>query len=147
MSREAQTKRNKKARAYRRCHTPEFKLRVVREFLEERVPALGLDGVEDAIPAGVKAASEQVALHVRQVATGGPLASADLRPGDLLIEFGGEPFFRGRGAIGALRHWLIRELRNEPAAYTIIARRDGREVKSIVRLKLGPYVEPGPASR
>ena len=115
--------------------------------LEERVPALGLDGVEDAIPAGVKAASEQVALRVRQVATGGPLASADLRPGDLLIEFGGEPFFRGRGAIGALRHWLIRELRNEPAAYTIIARRDGREVKSIVRLKLGPYVEPGPAAR
>ena len=54
--------------------------------LEERVPALGLDGVEDAIPAGVKAASEQVALRVRQVATGGPLASADLRPGDLLIE-------------------------------------------------------------
>ena len=112
--------------------------------LEERVPPLGLDGTEDALPAGVKAAAEQVALRVRQVAATGPLSAAGLKPGDLLLEFGGEPFFRGRGGLTALRDWLIRELRSEPAPYTIVAWRDGRRVESSVRLKLGPYIEPGP---
>jgi enterochelin esterase-like enzyme len=112
--------------------------------LEERVPTLGLDGTEDALPAGVKAAAEQVAVRVRQVAATGPLSAAGLKPGDLLLEFGGEPFFRGRGGVAALRDWLIRELRSEPAPYTIVAWRDGRRVESSVRLKLGPYIEPRP---
>jgi len=107
--------------------------------LEERVPTLGFDGAEEALPAGVKAAAEQVAIRVRQAAPAGPLSAAGLKPGDLLLEIGGEPFFRGRGAVSGLRHWLIRELRSEPAPYTIVVWRDGRRVESTVPLKLGPY--------
>jgi hypothetical protein len=112
--------------------------------LEERVPALGIDGAEEALPPGLKAAGEQVAVRVRQVAPSGALAAAGLRAGDLLLEVGGEPFFRGRGALMTLHHWLIRELRSEPASYTILAWRDGRRVESNVRLALGPCVEPKP---
>jgi dienelactone hydrolase/predicted thioesterase len=110
--------------------------------LEERVPALGLDGAEEALPPGVKAAGEQVAVRVRHVAASGPLAGAGLKAGDLLLEVGGEPFFRGRGALTTLHHWIIRELRSEPASYTVVTWRDGRRVESTVRLALGPYVEP-----
>jgi len=114
--------------------------------LEERVPSLGIDGAEEALPAGVSAAAEQVAVRIRQVAATGPLAAAGLKPGDLLVEVGGEPFFRGRGALTALHHWLVRELRNEPAPYAVVAWRDGRRVESSVRLALGPYVEPKPTA-
>jgi dienelactone hydrolase len=107
--------------------------------IEERVPTLGFDGAEEALPAGVKAAAEQVAIRVRQAVSGGPLSAAGLKPGDLLIEFGGEPFFRGRAAVSGLHHWLIRELRAEPAPYTIVVWRDGRRVETTVQLKLGPY--------
>jgi hypothetical protein len=107
--------------------------------LEERVPALGVDGVEEPLPAGVKAAGEQVAVRVRQAGPSGPLSAAGLKPGDLLLEVGGEPFFRGRGALAALRQWLIRELRIEPAPYSVVAWRDGRRVESRVWLTLGPY--------
>ena len=114
--------------------------------LDERLPSLGLDGTEEALPAGVKAAGEQVAVRVRQVAAGGPLAAAGLKTGDLLLEVGGEPFFRGRGALATLHHWLVRELRGEPAPYAVVAWRDGRRVESSVRLALGPYVEPKPTA-
>jgi hypothetical protein len=57
----------------------------------------------------------------------------------LLLEVGGEPFFRGRGALTALRQWLMRELRIEPAPYPVVAWRDGRRAESRVWLKLGPY--------
>jgi hypothetical protein len=114
--------------------------------LEERVPSLGIDGVEEALPAGLDAAAEQVAVRIRQVAATGPLAAAGLKAGDLLVEVGGEPFFRGRGALTTLHHWLLRELRNEPAPYTVVAWRDGRRVESSVRLALGPYVEPKPTA-
>jgi dienelactone hydrolase len=114
--------------------------------LEERVPSLGLDGAEEALPAGVNAAGEQVAVRVRQVAPSGPLAAAGLKAGDLLLEVGGEPFFRGRGALTTLHHWLIRELRGEPASYAVATWRDGRRVESNVRLALGPYVEPKPTA-
>jgi hypothetical protein len=110
--------------------------------LDERVPALGIDGAEEAVPAGMKAAGEQVAVRLRQVAPSGALAAAGLRAGDLLLEVGGEPFFRGRGALTTLHQWLVRELRNDPASYTVVAWRDGRRVESNVRLALGPYVEP-----
>jgi dienelactone hydrolase len=107
--------------------------------LEERVPTLGFDGTEETLPAGMKAAAEQVAVRVRQVAPAGPLSAAGLKPGDLLLEVGGEPFFRGRGGVSGLHHWLIRELRPQPAPYTIVFWRDGRRVESTVQLKLGPY--------
>ena len=108
--------------------------------LEERVPSVGFEGSEEALPGGVKAAPEQVAVRVRQVAPTGALSSAGLQSGDLLIEVGGEPFFRGRGAVAGLRHWLIRELRDAPAPYTVVVWRDGRRVESTVQLKLGPYI-------
>src|SRR5262245_160038 len=75
--------------------------------LEERVPSLGFDAVEEALPASVKAGPEQIALRVRSVAPAGLLSATGLKAGDLLIEVGGEPFFRGRGVTG-LHHWLIR---------------------------------------
>jgi hypothetical protein len=107
--------------------------------LEERVPALGLDGAEEPLPPGVPAAGEQVAVRVRQIGSSGPLSAAGLKPGDLLLEVGGEPFFRGRGALTALHQWLVRELRIEPAPYPVVAWRDGRRAESRVWLKLGPY--------
>jgi dienelactone hydrolase len=107
--------------------------------LEERVPTLGFDGAEEALPSGVKAAAEQVAVRVRQVAPAGPLSGAGIKPGDLLVEVGGEPFFRGRGAVTGLHQWLIRELRGDAAPYTIVMWRDGRRVESTIPLKLGPY--------
>ena len=114
--------------------------------LEERVPSLGLDGDEEALPAGVNAAGEQVAVRVRQVASSGPMAAAGLKAGDLVLEVGGEPFFRGRGGLTTLHHWLIRELRSEPASYAVVSWRDGRRVESNVQLALGPYVEPKPTA-
>ncbi len=105
--------------------------------LEERVPTLGLEGTEETLPAGVEAAPEQVA--VRAVAAAGPLSAAGLKPGDLLVEFSGEPFFRGRGAVAGLHQWLIRELRAESAPYVLIVWRDGRRLQLNLQLKLGPY--------
>ncbi|OLC84005.1 MAG: hypothetical protein AUH72_03160 [Acidobacteria bacterium 13_1_40CM_4_65_8] len=107
--------------------------------LEERMPSLGFDGTEEALPAGVKAAGEQVALRVRQIAPTGPLSASGLKAGDLLVEFGGEPFFRGRGAVTGLHHWLIRELRAAAAPYTMVVWRDGRRVESTIQVKLGSY--------
>ncbi|HEV8346394.1 MAG TPA: hypothetical protein VGQ16_07465 [Vicinamibacterales bacterium] len=108
--------------------------------LEERVPALGFDGTEETLPAGMKAAAEQLAVRVRQVAPAGPLSAAGLKPGDLLLEIGGEPFFAGRGAVSGLHHWLIRELRAEPATYSVVVLREGKRVESSVRLRLGKYI-------
>jgi dienelactone hydrolase len=107
--------------------------------LEERVPSLGFDGREEALPAGVTAAPEQVAIRVRQVEAAGPLSSAGLKAGDLLLEVGGEPFFRGRGGVTGLHHWLIRELRAAPAPYKVVVWRDGKRVESTIQLKLGSY--------
>jgi dienelactone hydrolase len=114
--------------------------------LEERVPTLGLDGVEEALPAGMKGAAEQVAVRIGQIAPSSPFAGAGLQAGDLLLEVGGEPFFRGRGALTGLHRWLIRELRSTPAPYALVTWRAGRRVESSVRLALGPYVEPKPTS-
>jgi hypothetical protein len=110
--------------------------------LEERLPALGIDGVEEALPAALKGAPEQVGLRLTRIAATGPLAAANLKPGDLLLEVGAEPFFRGRGGLAALRAWLMRELRSDSAPYSVVLWREGRRVESTVRLKLGAYGEP-----
>jgi dienelactone hydrolase len=107
--------------------------------LEERLPALGVEGVEDALPPGITAAAEQVAMRVRHVDPAGPLSAAALKPGDLLIAFGGEPFFRGRGGLTGLHQWLIRELRNEPAPYSVTAWRDGKRLETTIQLKLSGW--------
>jgi hypothetical protein len=114
--------------------------------LEERMPTTGIDGAEEPLPAGVKAAPEQVAVRIRRLEPSSPFAGAGLEAGDLLLEVGGEPFFRGRGALTGLHHWLIRELRGTPAPYTIVAWRAGRRVESSVGLALGRYVEPKPTA-
>jgi hypothetical protein len=107
--------------------------------LEERVPTLGFEAAEEALPATVKAAPEQVGLRVRSVVPASFLSASGLKAGDLLIEVGGEPFFRGRGGVTGLHRWLIRELRGAPAPYTIVVWRDGKRVESTVQLKLGSY--------
>jgi dienelactone hydrolase len=114
--------------------------------LEERLPSLGIDGAEEARPDVGEAARDQMGVRIRQIAPGSPLAAAGLKAGDLLLEVGGEPFFRGRGGLTTLHHWLIRELRSEPASYGVVTWRDGRRVESNVRLALGPYVEPKPTA-
>jgi dienelactone hydrolase len=107
--------------------------------LEERVPSLGFEATEEALPAGVKAAPEQVALRVRSVAPTSLFSASGLKAGDLLLEVGGEPFFRGRGGVTGLHHWLIRELRGAPAPYSVAVWRDGKRAESTIQLKLGSY--------
>ena len=107
--------------------------------LEERLPALGVEGIEDALPAGITAAAEQVAVRVQHVDPAGALSAAALKPGDLLIAVGGEPFFRGRGGLTGLHQWLIRELRTEPASYALVLWRDGRRLETTVQLKLSGW--------
>jgi dienelactone hydrolase len=107
--------------------------------LEERVPSLGFEAAEEALPASVKAAPEQIGLRVRSIAPTSFLSASGLKASDLLIEVGGEPFFRGRGGVTGLHHWLIRELRGAPAPYTVTVWRDGKRVDSTVQLKLGNY--------
>jgi dienelactone hydrolase len=107
--------------------------------LEERLPALGVEGMEDALPAGMTAAAEQVAVRVRHVDPAGALSAAALKPGDLLIAFGGEPFFRGRGGLTGLHQWLIRELRTEPAPYSVTAWRDGKRLETTIQVKLSGW--------
>jgi len=107
--------------------------------LEERVSSLGFDASEEALPPAVKAAPEQVALRVREVAPTSLLSPSGLKAGDLLLEVGGEPFFRGRGGVSGLHHWLIRELRGAPAPYIVVIWRDGKRIESTVPIKLGNY--------
>ncbi|MFQ5766455.1 MAG: M14 family zinc carboxypeptidase, partial [Acidobacteriota bacterium] len=76
-------------------------------------------------------------LEILQIHTPGmPLA------GDVVLEVGGEPFFRGQGGVAALDRWLRRELRATAAAYTIRLLRQGAPLDLTVRLKLGPYTGP-----
>jgi dienelactone hydrolase len=106
--------------------------------LGERLPTVGFDGLEVAMPSGLIAAAEQVAIRVNSVTTG-PFASSGLRAGDLLLEVGGEPFFRGNGGVEGLRQRLMRELRSEPVALDLIVWRDGRKQTLTGRIGLGPY--------
>jgi hypothetical protein len=106
--------------------------------LEERVPAFNIVGAEEPLPAGVTGTNEQVAIRVQQ-AGAGPLSAAGLLPGDLLLEVGGEPFFRGRGGLDGLHAWLMRELRVDPAPYPCRIVRGGRQIETTATLKLGSY--------
>lgn len=108
--------------------------------LNERLPTLGIDGVEVAMPGG-RAAGEQVAIRVNSV-TAGPFQPFGLAAGDLLLEVGGEPFFRGNGGIEGLRQWLMRELRSKATEVAILISRDGRQRTLTGQLALGPYIEP-----
>jgi predicted esterase len=111
--------------------------------LEERVPDVGFDGQEAPVPAGVATAAEQVGLLVTTVDTAGPAGAAGLQAGDLLVSFGGELFFDGRGGVAGLHHWLIRELRETPADYELVVWRDGRRLALRASYALGPYRPAG----
>jgi dienelactone hydrolase len=107
--------------------------------LEERFPDIGFQGEEVPLPAGVQKIPERAALRVASVKPGTPVALAGLRSGDLLVEFGGEPFFAGRGGVSALHAWLMREIRSMPAPYRMRVIRDGKPTDLTAQLKLGPY--------
>jgi hypothetical protein len=106
--------------------------------LEERMPNVGFDATEIPLPSPVKGTADQVALRVDTVDAGSGVADAGLRPGDVLIEFAGEPFFRGRG-VAHLHRWLIRELRSAPLPFPLTVVRGGKLVTLDAQLQLGPY--------
>lgn len=111
--------------------------------LEERFPTLGFTAFETMLPDGVATAPEQIGLRVREVYSDGAAASAGLLAGDVLVSFGGEPFFAGRDGTAGLYHWLVRELRTTPADYALVVLRAGRRVALQARYGLGPYRPPG----
>jgi len=107
--------------------------------LEERFPGLGITGDEVELPPGTHRAPEQVGFRVADIAASSPLVGADLRPGDVLVEVGGEPIFRGMGGDASVFEWLVRELRAEPKEYSVQVQRGGVPIDTTVRLRLGPY--------
>jgi S1-C subfamily serine protease len=109
--------------------------------IEERFGDLGFTGAEEELPEEVRVPGEQVGLRVDEVVAGSPIAAAGLRAGDLLLEFGGEPFFRGNGGLDRLYQWLVRELRDRPVEYPLTIWRDGAKVILTATLRLGPYAD------
>ena len=111
--------------------------------LEERFPDMGFEGEEAPLPQGATALeSEQVAVRVTDVTEGSAVHAAGLEAGDLLLAVGGEPFFRDRGGVAGLHHWLLRELRETPVPYQMIVWRDSRLVTLEASYQLGPYAQP-----
>ena len=104
--------------------------------IEERFPELGFTGVETDLPDSV---GEQVGVEIGSVQESSLFAAAGLRQGDVLVEFGGEPFYRGREGLDGLYRWLVRELRDTPAEYTLSVLRNGNSLELSVVLRLGPY--------
>jgi len=111
--------------------------------LEERVPTVGFEGQDEPLPEGVESGPEQVGVRVTAVDPRSPAAGAGLKAGDVLISFGGEPFYRGRGGVDALYHWLIRELRETEADYELVVWREGRVETLHASYVLGPYRPAG----
>lgn len=107
--------------------------------LEERFPDAGFEGEEAPLPTGVPAGPERIAIRITSVRSGSAVARAGLRSGDLLVDFGGEPFFAGRGGVAGLHAWLLRELRTTAVPYTIKVVREGKPTELVAELKLGPY--------
>lgn len=110
--------------------------------LEERVPTIGFEGVETPVPDEIARAPEQVALRITAVDTASPAGKAGLRPGDILVSFGGEMFFERRGGVAGLHRWLIRELRETPTDYELVASRAGGLHTLRATYALGPYRPP-----
>jgi dienelactone hydrolase len=109
--------------------------------LAERVPTLGFEGAEVAVPSGVASVAEQVAIRVTSVNAGTGLAAAGLRVGDLLLEIGGEPFFRENGGVEGARQRLMRELRRDPVDLPLLIWRDGKTTTLTAKTALGPYTQ------
>jgi len=111
--------------------------------LEERIPTAGFEGQEEALPEGLESGLEQVGVRVTAVNPDGPADQAGLEEGDVLISFGGEPFFQGRGGVNGLHHWLIRELRETETDYELGVWREGQLETLHATYVLGPYRPPG----
>ena len=111
--------------------------------LEERVPTVGFEGREETLPGGVRGGQEQVGVRVTAVDPGGPAAGAGLEAGDVLVSFGSELFFRGRGGVDGLHRWLIRELRETEIDYELVVWREGHLETLQASYVLGPYRPPG----
>ena len=109
--------------------------------LEERFPSLGLEGTLTTTAGDVVLPGERAAIRVDAVDERSPFAASGLRPGDLLLEVDGEPFFVGRG-LEVLYGWLLRELTGTPRDYPLLVVRDGREITLTPTLQLGAYAEP-----
>jgi hypothetical protein len=107
--------------------------------IEERFPSVGFEGTEEALPDGAGGIGEMVGIRVREVVDDSPVAEVGLRDGDLLVEFGGEPFFAGNGGVAGLYSWLVRELRGQPMEYEMVVWRDGARTTLKTDLQLGPY--------
>lgn len=115
--------------------------------LAERFPAVGLEGDEVELGDELLAAmtrrsssgNESVGIGIIGVDHAGPFAGAGIAPGDVLLEVGGEPFFRGHGGLAALHHWLMRELTGVPKSYSVLLWRDGALLERTASLALGPY--------
>ena len=108
------------------------------QTLEDRFPALGLEGEPAAFPSDQDPAGERIAIRLTAVDPQGRFGATDLRPDDLLLAVAGEPFFSGYG-LEALHHWLIRELESVPRRYPIDIWRDGAIVRREVALALEPF--------
>ena len=108
--------------------------------LEERFESVGFSGEEVPLPRGLEpTAPEQVAIRVTDVDGGSGAAQAGLRAGDVLLGFGGEPFFSSRGGVAGLHYWLVRELRTHAREYELLVWREGRPVTLLGGFALGPY--------
>ena len=111
--------------------------------LEERFESVGFIGEEVPLPRGLgPTAPEQLAIRVTDVDGGSGAAQAGLRSGDVLLGFGNEPFFSGRGGVAGLHHWLVRELRTHAREYELLVWREGRPVTLMGGFALGPYGPP-----
>jgi len=108
----------------------------------ERFPDLGMLFIGEDLPVDLGSAGDRVALRVLAVDANGPLQSSGLVAGDLLVEFGGEPFFHGVAGLAKAYNWLVRELRSKPAEYELTVWRADKPVVLSVSLALGPYREP-----
>ena len=109
--------------------------------LEERFESVGFSGTGVPMPTE-STAPEQVAIRITAVDESSAAARAGLRSGDILLSFGGEPFFRDRGAVARLHHWLLRELRTQAQEYEMLVWREGRSVILRGEFSLGPYRPP-----
>jgi S1-C subfamily serine protease len=109
--------------------------------LEERFGSVGFSGTPVPMPTE-PTAPEQVALRITAVDGRSDAAAAGLLAGDILLRFGGEPFFRDRGGVAGLYHWLVRELRTHGQEYELLVWREGRSVTLRGDFSLGPYRPP-----
>ena len=100
--------------------------------LEERLPGLGFDGKIE-VRSGDFAYVEVTAVEPESA-----FGEAGLEVGDRLLEVGGEPFVQGKD-LAPLKHWLERELGDNPIVYPLLIERNGARLTLEVALSLEPF--------